>query len=109
MERKLGIIGYGGIGVWHAENIKNRISGLKVGGVYDIDEKRRKKARLDGYETYDSAEELLHSDVDLILVATPNNFHKKYCIQALNCGKNVVCEKPVCLNMQELNHMFVFS
>ena len=41
MERKLGIIGYGGMGAWHAENIKNRISGLKLSGVYDIDEKRR--------------------------------------------------------------------
>ena len=105
MKRKLGIIGYGTMGSWHAENVRKRIGGLDVALVYDINPVKREKARADGFETCETAEELLQSDVDLVVIATPNNFHKDYSVRALDSGKNVVCEKPVCMNMQELDQI----
>ena len=106
MTHKLGIIGYGTMGSWHAVNVRNRIRDLDIGLVYDINPEKRGKARAEGFATCETAEELLQSDVDVVLVATPNNFHKDYCVRALESGKNVVCEKPVCMNMQELDEIF---
>ena len=106
MKHKLGIIGYGTMGSWHATNVRDRIRDLDIGLVYDINPEKREKARLEGFNTCETAEELLHSDVDIVLVATPNNFHKGYCVRALDSGKNVVCEKPVCMNMHELDEIF---
>ena len=106
MKHKLGIIGYGTMGSWHAANVRDRIRDLDVALVYDINPEKREKARAEGFATCETAEELLQSDVDLVVIATPNNFHKDYCVRALDSGKNVVCEKPVCMNMEELDEIF---
>lgn len=106
MKHKLGIIGYGTMGSWHAENVRDRIRDLDVALVYDINPEKRQKARDAGFAVCETAEELLQSDVDLVVIATPNNFHKEYCVRALDSGKNVVCEKPVCMNMQELDEIY---
>lgn len=103
---KLGIIGYGTMGSWHAKNVAKRIDGLDVAMIYDIDEEKRKKAAQDGFCTCDSAEQLFDSDVDIVLIATPNNFHKEYAVSALDHGKNTISEKPVCMNLQELDEIF---
>ena len=105
MTHKLGIIGYGTMGSWHAENVRDRIQGVDVALVYDINLEKREKAKANGFSVCESADELLQSDVDLVLIATPNNFHKDYCVRALDSGKNVVCEKPVCMDMQELDEI----
>src|SRR5438045_5283858 len=51
-------------------------------------------------ETY-SFEELLESDVDAIVIATPNVFHARQSIAALERGKAVFCQKPLGRNAQE--------
>ena len=64
-------------------------------------------AKEDGMEkTYASYEELLaDKEVDIVVVATPNNFHKTLVCQALEAGKAVVCEKPVAMSSGELQDM----
>ena len=37
MKHKAGIIGYGNMGSWHAENINSRIEDLEVVAIYDIE------------------------------------------------------------------------
>src|SRR4051795_704076 len=51
-------------------------------------------------ETY-SFEELLESDVDAIVIATPNAFHARQSIAALERGKAVFCQKPLGRNARE--------
>lgn len=109
MKRKLGVIGYGTMGSWHAENVRDRIKGLDVAAVYDIDPKRRDKAKEDGFCVYDSVEEFFKTDIDLVLIATPNNFHKYYSITAMEQGKNVVCEKPACMSVEEVEEVLAVS
>ena len=109
MKHKLGIIGYGTMGSWHAENVRDRIADLDVGAVYDIDPKRCDLAKENGFNVCDSAEELFQTDIDLVLVATPNNFHNYYSIMAMEKGKNVVCEKPACLSVEELEEVLAVS
>ena len=106
---KLAIIGYGGMGSWHAENITKRISRIEVCGAYDIKPERRAAAEKDGFKAFASAEALFETKPDIVLVATPNNFHKSYSIAAMKRGCAVVCEKPVCLNSRELEEIIAVS
>ncbi len=102
---KLGIVGFGGMGNWHRETIET-IDGIEVAGIYDIKEARKTYAKEVGVHSYDSLEELLADDqIDIVLVATPNDLHKPIAIQAMRAGKNVVSEKPVTLNSSDLQEM----
>ena len=101
----LGIVGFGGMGNWHRETIEN-IDGLEVAGIYDISDSRKTYAKEVGVHSYNSLEELLEdAQIDLVLVATPNDLHKPIAIQAMRAGKNVVSEKPVTLSSTDLQEM----
>ena len=105
--RKTGVavIGYGGMGSWHCAKIQD-IETVKLVGTYDILESRRKAAAEKGIRTYASLEALLADpEVEVVTVAIPNQLHKPVCIQAMQAGKHVVCEKPVALNHEELQDM----
>lgn len=57
-------------------------------------------------KAYGSYEELFNDeDVDVIYIANPHAFHFPSVMQALEAGKNVLCEKPAGCNMFELNQM----
>lgn len=110
MDHKLGIIGFGGMGNHHFKHVTQEIGRLEVKGVYDIKEEPREKARELGLVAYDSAEALLaDKEIDLVLVSTPNNWHKYYVEAALRAGKNVVCEKPVMMNSRELEEVIAVA
>ena len=38
---------------------------------------------------------------DIVYVATINPFHAEQCIRLMNAGKNVLCEKPMTMNLKE--------
>lgn len=96
------IVGYGGMGSQHAKMIANT-DNIRIAGTFDIEDTRQQVAKEDGYQTYDSFEKVLHDDqIDIILIATPNDSHKDIAVQALQAGKHVICEKPVTMNSDEL-------
>ena len=102
----LAVVGYGGMGKWHVNLVRERIDSMVLAGIYDIKQERMDEANKEGIKTYGSLEEVLSDKtVDIVLVATPNDSHRPIVIQALKAGKNVVCEKPVALNSQELEEM----
>lgn len=102
---KIAVIGYGGMGSWHCEMIQT-IEELELAGIYDISTERQNAAKEKQIPVYTSLEELLSdSSVTIVTVAIPNHLHKPVCIQAMEAGKNVVCEKPVALNHDELRDM----
>jgi predicted dehydrogenase len=80
-----------------------------VAVVYDIDEERRTLAIENGFTVCNTEKEFFASDLDLVLVATPNCFHKEHCIKAMEQGKNVISEKPACLNCEELEEVLAVS
>lgn len=55
------------------------------------------------YTTNDYKELLKDPEIDLIGISTQHNSHAKFVIEALNAGKNVYCEKPLCLTLDELD------
>jgi predicted dehydrogenase len=45
------------------------------------------------------------ADVDLVVIASYNNFHKIHTVQALNAGRNVLCDKPFGLTVADVDDM----
>lgn len=101
------VIGFGGMGGFHIRQMMEKFGDrAEVIGVYDIDPAVRKKADEWGVHFFDTREELLADErIDLVTVATPNDYHKEIAVAALNAGKNVISEKPVALSLDELNEM----
>ena len=55
-----------------------------------------------GIATGDAAEVLSHSDTDTVFIATRHDTHGSYVLKALEAGKHVFVEKPLCLEEEEL-------
>ncbi|MEG2709354.1 MAG: Gfo/Idh/MocA family oxidoreductase, partial [Vagococcus sp.] len=104
------VIGYGGMGSYHAKELIAETTGLNVVGIYDIKEERLTQAQADGFKTYDRLENVLvDAEVEAVLIATPNDSHKELAIQAIKAGKHVVCEKPVMMNTKELEEVMALA
>ena len=57
------------------------------------------------YSTTNYKEILNDSDVDLVLITTRHNLHATMVSESLHSGKNVFVEKPLALNLDELNQV----
>lgn len=57
------------------------------------------------YTTNDYRKLLEDEDIDLIAISTQHNSHSKFIVEALNAGKNVYCEKPLCISLAELGQI----
>jgi predicted dehydrogenase/threonine dehydrogenase-like Zn-dependent dehydrogenase len=55
--------------------------------------------------TTDEREVLNHSTVNTVVITTRHHLHANQVIAALNSGKHVFCEKPLCLNETELHRI----
>lgn len=105
----LGIIGYGGIAAFHSSKLI-KDPRLEIRGIYDINPERLVLAENNGFPACRTARELLDNPaIQIVLVATPNNFHHDYAVEAMTCGKHVICEKPVAMNSAELLDMIAVS
>ncbi len=56
-----------------------------------------------GYLTNDYHRLLEDPKIDLIAVSTQHASHARFVVEALEAGKNVYCEKPLCLTLEELS------
>ena len=102
---KIAIIGYGGMGNNHRKYIIPRLNDsdypekLEIAGIYDISEERKEFAAQLGLHNFDSAEQIFADEsIKIVLIATPNDLHKPYALEAMSRGKNVIVEKPMGMN-----------
>ncbi|MCL1964736.1 MAG: Gfo/Idh/MocA family oxidoreductase [Firmicutes bacterium] len=106
----LGIIGYGGMGAWHHKFLTESVPRIHVKGAHDVRGEALEKAEAAGLIAYPSLDALwADPDINLVTIATPNDYHKPLSIAALQAGKHVVCEKPVTLNAAELEDILAVS
>ncbi|MEA4888155.1 MAG: bi-domain-containing oxidoreductase [Clostridiaceae bacterium] len=57
------------------------------------------------YITNDYKKLIEDPNVDLVIITTNHNTHAKFVIEALEAGKHVYCEKPLCLTLDELERI----
>jgi len=103
-EIRVGLIGYGFAGrTFHAPLLRT-VPGLKVTVVGST---RRDAVQADFPEAaVCSAEETTtHPDVDLVVVATPNDSHFPLAAAALRAGKHVVVDKPFTVTLAEAREL----
>ncbi len=106
---RLGIIGFGYMGHWHLKNAP-RVEGVEVVAAYDIRPDRVEEAREAGLIAFDTLESFLASDqINVVLVATPNDCHCELACAAMRAGKHVISEKPVAMSMAEVDKMIATS
>lgn len=80
------------MGKWHCDSIsKNKT--LEILGISDINPERCELAEKNGLKVYQSNDAVFADrDVDIVVVATPNDVHEQIVVAALNSNKNVICE-----------------
>ena len=76
--------------------------------VCDVDRRHAEKAKKDQrigkgkadiYEDYRKV--LDRKDIDAVIIGTPDHWHTKICIDAMHAGKDIYCEKPLTLTIDE--------
>ena len=99
----IGLIGSGGMG---CGNMRSAAQYLDVVAIADVDTKHRDKAnaelsggKADVYEDY--REILDRDDIGVVHIATPDHWHTKPLVEAMLAGKDVYCEKPLTLTIDE--------
>jgi phthalate 4,5-cis-dihydrodiol dehydrogenase len=59
-----------------------------------------------GGETFDSVEAMCASpNVDVVHILTPNHLHARHAIAAAEAGKQVICDKPMAISLEECDAM----
>lgn len=100
---KTAVIGAGYIGNVHIEAL-NRIPGVTVNSVYDLNEELARKTAVSNSISHvaDSLEEVLSDkEIDVVHICTPNHLHLDQVKQVIKAGKHVFCEKPLALTCDE--------
>ena len=105
MPLQTAILSYGLSGkVFHAPFVSST-PGLSLYGIW---ERSTKKAALDypGIKSFDTLEVLLSdSNIDLVIVNTPNKTHYEYAKSCLEAGKHVIVEKPFTVTADEAHNL----
>ena len=101
---RLALIGSGGQGTSDT-NAALQVPGVKLVAVCDLYDVRLQSAKAQWGDnlilTRDYKEILSRNDVDAVIVATSDHWHKQICIDAMKAGKHVYCEKPVIHKISE--------
>ena len=101
---QIALIGAGGMGTADA-NTAITLPGIKLIAACDLYEGRladaKKKYGNDIFTTKDYKEIINRKDVDAVIVATPDHWHKDISVAAMNAGKHVYCEKPMVHDVSE--------
>ncbi len=102
---RFGIIGYGNMANYHFKKTF-KPECIKFCAAYDTNPIRLEVAKRDGLNTYENLVQMFDKEkLDVVLIATPNNSHKKYALMAMERGIHVICEKPAAMNSDELIEM----
>ena len=100
---KVGLIGAGGRGTFDA-NLLTEHTEARVVALCDIDPVRIERAKeripVSNPKTYEDYRDLLASDVDAVIIATPVFLHPEHFEAAVKAGKHIYIEKPAAADVE---------
>lgn len=109
----VGLIGLGAMGRGHLQRLAGDPA-VQVVAVCDVDRVRREEGQRVVAEMYAAAgrtgacaacndfrEVLARPDVDAVVIATPDHWHAFQAVAAAQAGKDVYCEKPISVTLEE--------
>jgi predicted dehydrogenase len=100
---KVGLIGGGGIVDAHIRGYRAYADVIEVTAVADvIDETARRRAAELGAAVYtDFRQMILETDLDAVDICLPHHLHADAIVSAAQAGKHILCEKPLCLTVEQ--------
>ncbi len=105
---RVGLIGCGGLGRRHAQEIA-QMPGIELVGVCDFfrESADRLAAELDAKpRAYSDHKEMFSKEgLDAVVIVTPNFTHRELTVDAANAGLHVFCEKPMALSLADCDAM----
>lgn len=100
----IGLIGAGIMGQNDAEAALEN-SGTRLEAACDLYDSRLKRCKerwgKDVFTTKDYREIINRDDIDCVIIATPDHWHDRITIDALEAGKSVYCEKPMVQKIEQ--------
>jgi len=107
---RLGVVGIGGMGTFHANYIlKGEVPDAELIAVCDTDPARLQHAREnfgENIQCFDNADALCAANiVDAVLIATPHYDHPTVAIKAFEAGLHVLSEKPAGVYTRQVRQM----
>ncbi|MCD1261113.1 oxidoreductase [Paenibacillus athensensis] len=106
---RTGLIGYGMAGqVFHAP-LLTAVPGIELKAVVERSSERAKERYPQVEIVRDAGELLDDADIELVVVATPNDSHFALAKQALERGKHVVVDKPMTITSDEARELIALA
>ncbi len=105
----VGVIGCGGMGTGNMSAVLDdeRTQVIATCDVYELHRMRAKNRVDDQYgnndcATYNDFRDLLdRNDIHAVIIATPDHWHTRISISACEAGKDIYCQKPLTLTINE--------
>jgi myo-inositol 2-dehydrogenase / D-chiro-inositol 1-dehydrogenase len=98
---RMGVIGAGGMGSWHAGNLAG-LDGVQVVAVSDADAAvAQRLAAQHGAVVVDANALIADPSIDALVIASPDATHAAYTIAAIEAGTPVLCEKPLAADLDD--------
>lgn len=106
---KIAMIGAGGIGQTHIENIR-RIPGAQITDICDPSPRAKAVAdELNAAWFTDDADMLESTQAQVVLVCTPTFLHADQIRRVLSSGRHCISEKPLCFTSQEARELYALA
>jgi predicted dehydrogenase len=97
---RIGVVGAGALGYHHLRLLRD-VQGVSCAGFFEIDDARAEAVATElGVRGHSSLDALL-DESDAVSIVVPTSAHAQAALQALERGRHVLVEKPLCATIEE--------
>ena len=104
---KVGLLGGGGIVDAHIRGYRTYADAIEVTAIADVVDEtaRRRAAELRATAYTDFRLMIDEADLDAVDICLPHHLHAEAIMAAAQAGKHILCEKPLCLTVQQADEV----
>ncbi len=103
-KQKIGVIGVGYLGRFHAQKYA-QLPNAELVGIFDINGKRSKEVADECQTQAFASHSELIQQTDALSIAATTKAHYLLALECLTAGKHVLLEKPMCTTLEEAQHL----